>query len=462
MRKLEGRWTDKLSMISQVLDSVGTSAIGWLLYAIFNYQMTLPSDYSMMVTLNFLLILLIFPKFKLYSSWRGRSRIHRAFQVLYAWVCVLVAILVALFMLKSSAIFSRKWFFIWGVSAYFYLVIYRALIDQILNFLRKHKFNRKMIVVYGAGAVGKSVQEKLSENYEVGFDILAFVDDNDKIQDTKINGVPVLAPVKLNDLMGECDEIWLALPLRADKKMQEILHDTRHHTCVIRFIPDIFNFRLLNHSVTEIADIPIIEINGTPMSWVDRLVKRVSDFILAAIILLLISPILLTIALAIKLTSRGPILYKQTRHGWSGKPINVYKFRSMYFEKNEVFKQATSADCRITPVGKFLRKTSLDELPQFFNVLQGRMSIVGPRPHAIVMNLEYQDKIDNYMQRHKVRPGITGWAQVNGFRGETDTIEKMQKRIEYDLYYIENWSLFFDYRIILQTIYKGFVNKNAY
>ena len=168
--------------------------------------------------------------------------------------------------------------------------------------------------------------------------------------------------------------------------------------------------------------------------------------------------------MAVKISSPGPIFFKQMRHGWDGKPIKVYKFRTMVVHDEEEGRvsQAGQGDTRITRLGAFLRRTSLDELPQFFNVLQGRMSIVGPRPHALIHNEEYKEQIDAYMLRHKVKPGITGWAQINGWRGETDTLEKMKKRIEYDLYYIEHWSLWFDLKIILLTLLKGFVHKNAY
>ncbi|MCW8886176.1 MAG: exopolysaccharide biosynthesis polyprenyl glycosylphosphotransferase, partial [Motiliproteus sp.] len=177
----------------------------------------------------------------------------------------------------------------------------------------------------------------------------------------------------------------------------------------------------------------------------------------------LISPLLLVIYLAIRSTSKGPAIFKQRRYGISGEEIKVYKFRSMTVQDDGVeVKQASKGDFRITPIGAFLRRTSLDELPQFFNVLQGRMSIVGPRPHAVAHNEQYRTLIGGYMKRHLVKPGITGWAQVNGWRGETDTLNKMEKRVEYDLYYIENWSLWFDLKIILLTVFKGFVHKNAY
>ena len=200
------------------------------------------------------------------------------------------------------------------------------------------------------------------------------------------------------------------------------------------------------------------------MEGVNRFIKAAEDRILATLILVAISPLMLFIALGVKLSSPGPVLFKQKRHGWDGKPIKVYKFRTMRVHEEEEGKitQARRSDPRVTPFGAFLRRTSLDELPQFFNVLQGRMSIVGPRPHAVEHNEFYKEQVEAYMQRHRVKPGITGWAQINGWRGETDTLEKMRKRVEYDLYYIENWSLWFDLKIIFLTLFKGFVNKNAY
>ena len=200
------------------------------------------------------------------------------------------------------------------------------------------------------------------------------------------------------------------------------------------------------------------------MTGSNTLFKALEDYLLAALILVIVSPVMVAIAAAIKLTSPGPVFFKQRRHGWNGQPIWVYKFRSMAIHHESDFQvsQATRHDARVTPLGSFLRRTSLDELPQFINVLQGRMSVVGPRPHAVEHNEYYKELVPGYMLRHKVKPGVTGWAQVNGFRGETDTLEKMQKRVEYDLHYIENWSLWLDLKIVVQTLFKGFVHHNAY
>jgi putative colanic acid biosynthesis UDP-glucose lipid carrier transferase len=242
------------------------------------------------------------------------------------------------------------------------------------------------------------------------------------------------------------------------------MYALRHHTVAVRFIPEWGDIRLLNHKVSHIAGVYSLDLSCSPMDGPPRLLKRLEDLILGTLIALLISPICVMIALAIRFTSHGPILFKQYRTGINGKRFKVYKFRSMVVHRENPgdVTQATRNDARITRVGAFLRRTSLDELPQFFNVLQGRMSIVGPRPHALSHNEYYKDLVESYMQRHKVKPGITGWAQVSGYRGETDTLEKMQKRVEYDLWYIDNWSLWLDLKIIFLTVFKGFINKNAY
>lgn len=258
--------------------------------------------------------------------------------------------------------------------------------------------------------------------------------------------------------------MWICLPLEMGETVHGLFYVLRNNTEEIRLIPEFKDMRLLNHRISEVAGHYAIDLSVSPMSGMARVIKRLDDLVIGSIISLLVLPICLGIALAIKITSPGPVLFKQYRTGVNGKQFKVYKFRSMkiHDEENGQVTQATKGDSRITPIGAFLRRTSLDELPQFYNVLQGRMSIVGPRPHALAHNEYYKELVESYMRRHKVKPGITGWAQVNGLRGETDTLEKMEKRVEYDLWYIDNWSLWLDLRIIFLTIFKGFINKNAY
>ncbi|SYU74997.1 UDP-glucose:undecaprenyl-phosphate glucose-1-phosphate transferase [Klebsiella pneumoniae] len=259
------------------------------------------------------------------------------------------------------------------------------------------------------------------------------------------------------------DRIYISMPMSEEVKIKKLINELTDTTCSVILIPDIFTFNILQSRTEEINGIPVVPLFDTPLNGINMVIKRLEDIVLSVAILVLISPILLIISAVIKATSSGPIIFKQKRYGIDGKPIKVWKFRTMtVMEDGGDVVQATKKDARITPVGKFLRSTSLDELPQFINALRGEMSIVGPRPHAVAHNEQYRSLIQGYMLRHKVKPGITGWAQINGWRGETDTLEKMEKRIEYDLEYIRNWSIWFDLKIIFLTIFKGFVHKSAY
>lgn len=262
---------------------------------------------------------------------------------------------------------------------------------------------------------------------------------------------------------GKLDRIYIAMSMSNENKMKELVRKLTDTTCSVLFIPDLFTFNILQSRTEEINGVPVVPLFDTPLNGINMVFKRLEDIIFSSIILLLISPVLFFIACAVKLSSPGPVIFRQIRYGMDGKPIRVWKFRSMkVMENDDKVIQAKKNDFRVTKVGKFLRSTSLDELPQFFNVLFGQMSVVGPRPHAVAHNEQYRKLIQGYMLRHKVKPGITGLAQINGWRGETDTLEKMEKRIEYDLLYIRGWSIWLDVKIIFLTIFKGFVNKSAY
>lgn len=462
-----------LALVARVVDLASVLIGGILAYIIrfdeFQNGFSIPDNYRLVLILGTLLGAIIFPFFGMYRSWRGRSWLQQLQILSFAWFAVVVALIVIGVAFKANLEYSRQWFFLWAALSLVLILFFRVLLGQALRILRMRGGNQKRIVIIGAGKLGRSVARKIQEASWTGLSVAYFLDDAESLLNTLIDGISVRGNVQqVIELISEnsphIDEVWIALPLRAESRVKDVLHSLRHSTITIRFIPDIFSFRLLNHSVTEIAGIPILDLNATPMVGVNRLVKAVEDRILGLLILTLISPLLAIIAAGVKISSPGPIIFKQKRHGWDGKTINVYKFRTMYMhhEHDGKITQACKNDQRITKFGAFLRQTSLDELPQFFNVLQGKMSIVGPRPHAIAHNEEYKDQIDAYMQRHKVKPGITGWAQINGCRGETDTLEKMKKRVEYDHYYIENWSLWFDLKIIVLTMSRGFIHQNAY
>ena len=257
--------------------------------------------------------------------------------------------------------------------------------------------------------------------------------------------------------------IYLSLPMASQPRILQVLDDLKDTTASIFFVPDMFITDLIQGRTGSVCGMPVISVCETPFRGANGVIKRISDVVLSIVILLLVSPVLLAAAIAVKLSSPGPVIFRQRRYGLDSEEILVYKFRSMTVtEDGPVVTQAQKGDNRITPVGGFLRKTSLDELPQFLNVLQGRMSIVGPRPHAIAHNEMYRKLIKGYMVRHKVKPGITGWAQVNGYRGETETLDKMQGRIDYDLDYLRNWSLRLDLLIIYKTIRVVIGDQKAY
>jgi len=402
-----------------------------------------------------------------YHSWRGRSLFASAKLIFNAWLIVWAILIIIAFWYKDSENFSRLAVTLWAIITPIFLIGYRIILRIILAKYRMQGKNTKSIAIIGAGKVGQHIADTIQKNPWLGYRVCAFYDDNTELHGTKINGISVKGSthqIAQEVNQNKYNEIYICLPLRAEHKIKQILNELTDTTSVVKFVPDLFTFDLMYAKSSELNGIPVFSVYDTPLSSTsNQIFKRVEDITLSTIILILISPIMLILAIGVKISSPGPILFKQRRYGLNGKEIMVYKFRSMTTQDNgAVIKQATQNDPRVTPFGAFIRRTSLDELPQFINVLQGKMSIVGPRPHAVAHNEEYRKLVPKYMQRHLVKPGITGWAQINGWRGETDTLEKMEKRVEYDLHYINNWSLWLDIKIIFLTIFKGFINKNAY
>ncbi len=456
-----------LSIIVRLIDMSLIFLAGWIAFFIKFHLVTISPLYLMTIFTGILLTPLVFGFFNIYASVRGQELLHHFIHLLQA-ICALALLLAGLaFFIKVGEIYSRLWFGIWMTTSFICLILFRCIILFSLRFMRAHGLNERRVVIMGAGDLGIKLAGAVQQALWTGFRITAFIDDVAQHKPAQLLHIPVLSmPAQLGDYLirEQVDEIWLALPLRAEARVKEILYQLRHHTITTRFVLDIFGLDLLSHSLTDVAGFPVLNIRSTPMQGINRFIKAIEDRMIAAIILLLISPLFLLIAIGVKYSSKGPVFFKQRRLGWDGRVINIYKFRTMMPHQENVgeITQASLSDVRVTAFGKLLRRTSLDELPQFINVLQGRMSIVGPRPHALAHNEFYKDAIHTYMQRHYVKPGITGWAQVNGWRGETDTLEKMQKRVEYDLYYINNWSLRFDLKIIFLTLFHGFVNRNAY
>ncbi len=421
-----------------------------------NFWETMPENYLYLILASSFLMTIIFSLMGVYEHLRGRSLWHLLKRLFYPWIlCVLLLGLFAL-LTKTGAIYSRVWLVSWVSFSFIGLYFYRMVLVLCFRVLRAQGFNVRHIVIIGNGELLEKTIHTIQNHASMGYVIRSVID-------------PIKNQASLpEDLAGylnnlKADEIWIALPLKNEELIREIIHQLRFSTITIHLIPDLLGLTLLRQDAFEMSGLPVLRLRTSPMKGSNELLKFLEDKILGFLIFVLLIPIMLLIMLSIKLTSPGPVFFKQKRYGLDNQEISVYKFRTMSIhQEDKKIIQATKDDSRITKLGRFLRRTSLDELPQFYNVLQGRMSIVGPRPHAVAHNEMYKELIDAYMLRHMVKPGITGWAQVNGFRGETDTLEKMKNRVEYDLFYIENWSLSFDLKIIFLTLYKGFINKNAY
>ena len=324
----------------------------------------------------------------------------------------------------------------------------------------------RLVVVAGVNEVGLQLRKQFQDNTYLNTRVAGFFDDRGGGRIDALGSSPLLGNMgEMPDYVrrNTVDAIYLALPMASQPRILSLLDEMKDTTASIYFVPDIFLTDLIQGRLVNVGAMPVMAVCDTPFHGTRGLIKRSSDVVISLAVLLLASPLLMALALAVKMTSPGPAIFKQRRYGLDGKEILVYKFRSMTTTDNgAVVRQATRNDARITPLGAFLRKTSLDELPQFINVLQGRMSIVGPRPHAVAHNETYRKLVKGYMVRHKVRPGITGWAQVSGYRGETETVDKMAMRIAYDLDYLRNWSLGFDLWIMVKTLLVVLNDRKAY
>jgi len=401
-----------------------------------------------------------------YRAWRGSSLWSEARTVLGAWFIVVVILLFIAWATKSTHFFSRV-----AVGAWFILtpVVLTAIHLGGRIFLRKMRKagrNTRKAVIVGAGRLGASLAARIGAADWMGVHLAGLFDDDGDLKSELVEGFPVLGTtgeVKDFVVSEQVDLVYLALPMRAESQMRELFDTLQDTTASVYLVPDLFVFELLGARAQDMGGVPVFALCETPFFGPFGVVKRFEDMILASLILLCVSPVLLLISIGVKLSSAGPVLFRQRRYGLHGEEVVIWKFRTMSVcEDGDAVVQATRSDGRVTAFGAFLRRTSLDELPQFINVLQGRMSIVGPRPHAVAHNEQYRKLIRGYMWRHKVRPGITGLAQVHGWRGETDTLDKMERRVEFDLEYIRNWSVWMDIKILWLTILRGFKHKNAY
>jgi putative colanic acid biosynthesis UDP-glucose lipid carrier transferase len=458
-------------MMLRIVDLAALGLGGWLAYYYkFHGNHLVPQQstyYYAAVACGLLTALIVLPYCKLYEldiCYPAKfltSVIDHAWLILKSCLMLILILSGAAVFTKTSIVFSRQWFMLWFGLAFSMILIMHAIVIIILLFMRSLGLYEKKIVIIGADVLGQKLAQSLQQKLWTGLRLVALFDDYpSRVASTNVLILPT--PVKLSDYLHNAGiaEVWLTLALQDQDKINAVIQELRGTTITTRLILDVSALNLLNHSLSSLAEFSILTLHSSPMTGYKRLIKAIEDRVLASIILLLISPLMLVIAVAVKYSSPGPIFYCQQRLSWNGKVFKMLKFRTMPSNAESISGPvwATADEQRATGVGRFLRRTSLDELPQFINVLKGDMSIVGPRPERAVFVEQFKHKIPRYMQKHYVKAGITGWAQVNGWRGNTD----LEQRIAHDIYYIENWSLWFDCKIILLTIVKGFISPHAY
>ena len=391
-------------------------------------------------------------------------------RMVLGWTAVMALLLLAAFAAKVSSNFSRLWTILWYASALIGFFGIRMVVSEIIRRWSEAGRLVRDVAVYGAGPQGRRLVEYLQRPGS-GIRVVGLFDDREAARDIgSVAAVPFRGT--LDDLIQSSrdhmiDQIVVAMPWTGERRIAQIMTRLSPLPIDVRLAPDMVGFTLAHCRYGDVAGLPVLNVFDKPLSAEKLVLKRIEDVLIAAGLLLVFSPIMLTVAALIKIGSPGPVFFRQTRFGFNNQPIQVWKFRTMYIEdcSDVIETQTLKDDPRVTPIGHWLRRTSMDELPQLINVLQGSMSVVGPRPHAQgtrAGNVLFEEAVSEYAARHRVKPGLTGWAQVNGWRGETDTLEKIQKRVDHDLYYIEHWSLMFDIKIVLMTILTILRGRNAW
>lgn len=404
--------------------------------------------------------LILYAVFNVYSPKRVQTVKEEIGNIVKSNTMGLVIFIMALYMLHQPH-FSRQMMFIFYVINNVAEIIFRNCIRWVLRKIRNRGFNQKHILLVGYSRAAEGYIDRIKTNPQWGYHIMGILDDK-VAAGTKYRGEQVIGKIKLLQNMlseNELDEIAITLGIAEYSKLEDIVAICEKSGVHTKFIPDYNNFIPTRPYTEDLLGLPVINIRRVPLNGgFNRFIKRVSDIVGSFLLIILFSPVMLVVALAVRFSSKGPVIYKQERVGLHNRNFVMYKFRSMKIERCDELHFTTQNDDRTTRIGRFIRRCSLDELPQLFNVLKGDMSLVGPRPERPEFVEKFREQIPRYMIKHQVRPGMTGWAQINGYRGNTS----IRKRIEYDLYYIENWTFWFDIVILFQTIFKGFVNKNAF
>lgn len=442
----------------------GLAVVGLCHFLITRHIGVLSAQYTVFVFLLLCALGFFYDSFGIYR--RNANFTRKALDLLQAWSLAFFVLIALGFATRQAESFSRQLageLFVLGfLSQLGIRVAVRVLWKEVL----KHVSDANNVIIVGGGPLGMYLNQRIAANEWLGQRVIGFVRLHGEEPPSAFDGsAPCLGRLEqLIELitLHNVRTVYFAIPLNASDILESLYFRLLDKHVAVHWVPDIFSLRLVNHTVTEIAGIPVLTLSETPMIGTRRLLKLAEDVCLSLVLLMLLAPVMLAIAVAVKLDSPGPVFFRQARLGWGGKRFHIWKFRSMYVhEEHGRVTQARKGDPRVTRVGAFLRRTSLDELPQIFNVVRGEMSLVGPRPHAVQHDLEYAQHIAHYFARHNIKPGITGLAQVRGYRGETRAIEHMMLRVESDIEYINNWSLWLDLSILVRTT-RAFTGQNAY
>ncbi|MGX2029038.1 undecaprenyl-phosphate glucose phosphotransferase [Methylocaldum gracile] len=466
-RGLYKQYGHTVIVLLRFLDIAMLLAAAWVAFYFWHQKPVIDQDHRVVIALGILGAIIFFEIGQIYRPWRNDAMRGELVRILRAWLFTLISVvsIVALVRLHVWLGSSYRWIATWGVLGFLFVVLSRAVLSRVLRILRARGWQQGRIVMVGLNEMAIAASRQLNESPWAGLQVIGYVDDRANprglaadVSLPRLGGLKDLASLVTREAI---DEVWVAFPFKGESRAEQVLHELRHLPVSIRLVIDCFAFKMSKFlNLNEVAGIPTLDISVSPLHGINRYIKEIEDRLLALILLILASPVMLLIAVGVKLSSPGPVFYRQERVGWNNRSFVMLKFRSMPVnaESKTGPVWAKPGENRATPFGAFLRKSSLDELPQLINVLKGDMSLVGPRPERPDFVEVFKDQVPNYMKKHMVKAGITGWAQVNGWRGDTD----LNKRIEHDLYYIQNWSVWFDLEIAMRTVVSGFVNKNAY
>lgn len=444
---------------------------GWILLGAWLALRQLEADWTESHSIACACAIVVFALFArswpLYRSWRISPLRNELGRAALCWIATISIVGVVAYVLLPGGRELGLQFFLWAASTLAGQLGTRLMLRLALRSVRVLGRNFRIAAIAGANSTGLQLADTIGQHPWMGLRVAGFFDDRTAATGRREPGLQVKGG--FDDLIeaaanGSIDIVYITLPLRSELRIQDLIERLRDSAVSVYYVPDFSAIGLLRPSIDSLDGMPVVNLIDTPHQGIDAASKRVFDLLVSSVALLLLGLPMLAIAIAIRLTSPGPAIFRQWRYGLGGRAFEVWKFRTMTVceDGSTVFEQARKGDARVTPVGRFLRRTSLDELPQLFQVLKGSMSIVGPRPHPVALNEKQRKLVEGYMLRHKVKPGITGLAQINGYRGETDTPEKMIGRIRYDLEYIQNWSLMLDLRIVIATFSRVFNDPNAY